>query len=141
VKRTLLVPAQHVMKLAAHIVKLVIDVQDGSARITEEGIDTFPEQGFTEYPRTAHRVRRFVGFDFIYRVPLNYRCHWNLLSKFKRPPSWFRMVARALNDMRDHHPLPESRIMLTMFTTRNSPSSDRLERTCDLTHAVSVFTD
>jgi hypothetical protein len=83
VNGALLVAGQHVMELAAHPVKLVVDVQHGSARITEDCIDAFPEQGFTEYPRAAHRLRRFAGFDFIYRVLLNYRCHWNLLLKLK----------------------------------------------------------
>src|SRR6185369_12413936 len=78
--RALLVAAKNVMELVPQPVKLVINVQDGAARITENCIDAFTEQCLAKYRRSAHRLR-FRSGRFIANFCLYFHngCHSSLL--------------------------------------------------------------
>jgi hypothetical protein len=84
VQRALLVPAQHVMELAAHPVKLVIDVEHRSARVSEDRFHTLSEQRLTEYSSAAHCLVRLSVLKLFdrrgsFRV-LRYDCRQGISS-------------------------------------------------------------
>jgi len=60
----LFVSHEHVANAPVHLGKLVVDVEDGAARIAEDGVGTFREQALEQDARTAHgfdcRCRRFL---------------------------------------------------------------------------------
>jgi hypothetical protein len=50
----LFVPRQDVPQPRAHLFELVIDVQDGAAGITEDGVHALVDQRFQKYSGAAH---------------------------------------------------------------------------------------